>query len=75
MAISESIKRRLRLLEDECARADNLARCLAQLTVDNEGKTHPLVYQFEDTVDRVNQRVNSLVKAIHRGGRHGKNRR
>lgn len=76
MAVSESIKRRMSLLQDECALAENLARCLVQSTTEDMPPLHPLVYQFENTVDRLNSRVEGLIRALNRGGaRHGKKRR
>lgn len=68
MAISESIKRRMRLLEDECAIAENLASCLAHSTTEHDVSLHPLVYQFRDTVDRLNGRADALVRALNREG-------
>lgn len=72
VAISESIKRRVILLEDECAWAENICRCLVQAAGDDPRVIDPIALQFERTVDRLNRRVDSLVKAIHReGGAHG----
>lgn len=68
MAISESIKRRMRLLEDECALAENLVSCLIQSTTHDDVSLHPLVYQFRHTVDRLNSRAEALVRALHKGG-------
>lgn len=68
MAMSESIKRRMRLLEDECALAENLASCLVQSTTQEDASLHPLVYQFRDTVDRLNSRAEALIRALHGRG-------
>ncbi|RYG56219.1 MAG: hypothetical protein EON56_04485 [Alphaproteobacteria bacterium] len=69
MAMSESIKRRVRLLEDECAWAENLARCFVDLAGDDPGVSSPLSLQFQRTVDALNSRAAALVAALHREAR------
>lgn len=69
MAMSESIKRRVRVLEDECAWAENLARCLVDLAGDDPGASNPLALQFQRTVDALNSRAAALVAALYREAR------
>jgi hypothetical protein len=68
MAMSDSIRRRVRSLEDECAWAENLARCFIDLAGEDPGALSPMAMQFQRTVEALNRRTAALVSALHREG-------
>lgn len=69
MATTESIKRRIRALEDECAEADTTVRALVEASGQDLANHSPTVLLFEAVVARLCKRSDSLVTAIRRADR------
>lgn len=71
MAISESIKRRMHNLQDECAWSQNLVQSLIAAKQSENDQNAEWVLLLERTVKGLVKRSDQLVTAIYHADRRG----